>query len=288
MDHCILARDLIRSDRHILADLLGVADDIQIRARGLDHDDICALLDIALDSASREAAASGWELVAFPVAKRRAGAGGVAEGAVETAGEFSGVGHQDDLVCDAGFDELEFDGADAAVVHVGWCDAMGAGFGVGHCDVADAVDGELVVQAAVVAEDAAVAVGGIFAQADVGDDEELGKAGAEEADGLDDGALWVVGGCAEGVFGAWGDGDAEEDDGSETFADERFEEGDDFVYAAARLVGQGGDERFFFGLVGDEEGEDEHGLLFELLETLRRNRGVIGVAYLCQLPFSLP
>lgn len=213
-----------------------------------------------MDRTSGEATASRRKLVTFPVAERRAGASGVAERAVEAAREFSGVGHQDDLVGDASFDEFELDGADAAIVHVGRGDAMGAGFGIGHCDVADAVDGELIVKAAVVAEDAAVAVGGVFAEADVGNDEELRKAGAEEADGLDDGALWVVGGCAEGVFGAGGDGHAEEDDGSETFSDERFEEGDHFVDAAAGLVWEGGDQRFFFRLVGDEEWEDEHGL----------------------------
>ena len=101
---------------------------------------------------------------------------------------------------DAGFDEFEFDGADAAVVHVRGSDAVGACFGVGHGDVADAVDGQGVVETAVVAEDAAVAVGGVFAEADVGDDEEVGEAAAEEADGLDDGAVGVVGGGAEGIF----------------------------------------------------------------------------------------
>ena len=35
---------------------------------------------------------------------------------------------------------------------------------------------------------------------------------------------------------------------------------DQFVDAAAVLGGEGGDERFFVGGVGDEEGVDEHGL----------------------------
>ena len=64
-----------------------------------------------------------------------------------------------------------------------------------------------------------MAMGGIFAEADVGGDEEVWEAGAEEADGGDDGAAGVVGGGAEGVFDAGGDGDAEEDDGAEAFAD---------------------------------------------------------------------
>ena len=137
---------------------------------------------------------------------------------------------------------------------------MGACFGVGHGHVADAGDRELVVEAAVVAQDAAVAVRRVFAEAHVGDDEEVREAGAEQADGLDDGALWVVGGGAEGVFGPGRDGHAEEDDGSETSPDERFEEGDDFGDATAGLVREGGDEGLLFRLVGDEEWVDEHGL----------------------------
>lgn len=214
MDHGVLARDLVRRDGHVLADLLCVADNIQIRARRLDHDDIRALLNVAMDSASREATASGRKLVAFPITERRARAGGVAEGAVQATGELSGVGHQDDLMGDASLDKLQLEGANAAVVHVRGGDAVGAGLGVGHGDVADAVDGELVVEAAVVAEDAAVAVGRVFAQADVGDDEDLREARAQQPDGADDGALRVVGGRAEGVFGAGRDGHAEEDDGS--------------------------------------------------------------------------
>lgn len=274
MDHRILTRNLVRRNGHILTDLLRVADDIQIRAGGLNHDNIGALLDIAMDGASREATASGRQLVAFPIAKGRTGAGGVAEWAVQTAGEFGGVGHEDDLVGDAGLDELELDGADAAVVHVGRGDAVGAGLGVGHGDVADAVDRQLVVEAAVVAQDAAVAVRRVFAEADVGHDEEVGEACTQEADGLDDGALWVVGCGAEGVFGSGGDGNAEEDDGSEAFADEGFEEGDDFVDAPAGLIGEGGDERFFFGLVGDEEWVDEHGLGVGLSVMAPGNRAV--------------
>ena len=260
MDHGKLPANLVRGDGQILADLLGIADDIEVRAGRLDHNDVGALLDIAVDSAAREPAAARRQLVAFAVAKGGARAGGVAERAVQTAGEFGRVGHQDDLVGDAGFDEFELDGADAAVVHVRGGDAVGAGFGVGHGDVADAVDGEGVVEAAVVAQDAAVAVRGVFAEADVGDDEEGGEVAAQEADGLDDGAVGVVGGGAEGVFDVGAQGHAEEDDGFEAFVDEGREVGDEFVEAAAVLGGEGGDEGFFVGGVGDEEGVDEHGL----------------------------
>ena len=103
-----------------------------------------------------------------------------------------------------------------------------------------------------------MAVGSVFAEADVGDDEEGGEAGAEETDGLDDWTLGVVGCGAEGVFDVGDDRDAEEDYGTETFSYERGEVRDDFVVGAAVWVGEGGDEGFFFGLVGYEEGVDEH------------------------------
>ena len=100
---------------------------------------------------------------------------------------------------------------------------MGACFGVGHCYVGYALNGEGIVEGAVVAEDSAMTVRGVFAEADVGDDEEGGEAGSEEADSLNDGAMGVVGRGAEGVFDVGSDGNAEEDYGAEAFADERFE-----------------------------------------------------------------
>ena len=105
-----------------------------------------------------------------------------------------------------------------------------------------------------------MAVGSVFAEADVGDDEEGGEAGAEEADGLNDGTFGVVCCCAEGVFDIGGDGDAEEDYGAQAFAHEGLEVGDQFVDAPAVLVGEGRYEGFFVILVGDEERVYEHRL----------------------------
>lgn len=158
------------------------------------------------------------------------------------------------------FDELELDSADAAIVHVRWSDAVGASLGISDSDIGDAVNRQLVVQASVIAQDAAVAVGCVFAEADVDDDEELWEALAEETDGGHDGAFWVVGGGAEGIFGAGCEGDAEEDHGFKALADEGLEVGDQFVNAAAVLVGEGGNDRFFVVLVGYEEGVYEHRL----------------------------
>ena len=101
---------------------------------------------------------------------------------------------------------------------------MGACFGVGHGYVGDALDGHGVVEGAIVAEDTAMAVGSVFAKADVGNDEEVWEGVAEEADGGDDGAGRVVGGCAEGVLCGGGERDAEKDYRAETFGDEAREE----------------------------------------------------------------
>ena len=99
---------------------------------------------------------------------------------------------------------------------------MGTCFGVGHRYVGYAVYGEGVVEGAVVAEDPALAMGGVFAEANIGDDEEGGEAGPEEADGLDDGAMGIVGRSAEGVFDVGSNGHAEKDYGAEAFANERL------------------------------------------------------------------
>lgn len=137
---------------------------------------------------------------------------------------------------------------------------MGASLGICDSDIGDAINRQLVVQAAIVAENAAVAVRSVFAEADVDGDEELWEALAEETDGGHDGAFWVVGGGSESIFGARGERDTEEHDGFEAFADERLEVGDEFVDATAVLAGEGGDDGFFVLLVGYEERVDKHRL----------------------------
>ena len=105
---------------------------------------------------------------------------------------------------------------------------MCAGGSVGDSDVGYAGDGEGVVERAVRVEEAAVAVACVFTEADVGDEEKVGKGGAEEVKGLDDGAVGIVGGATDFVFDgtlAVAGGDTEDDDGAETFGHEWTEEG---------------------------------------------------------------
>ena len=158
----------------------------------------------------------------------------------------------------AGLDELELYSANPAIVHVRGCHAMGACLRVCHGYIAYAVDREAVVEASVIAQNTAVAVGCVLAETDVGDNEERGEAGAKKTDGLYDRALGIVGCGAEGVFDVWGDGNTKEDYGTETLPYERFEMGDELIEAAAMLVGKGGNEGLLFSLVGYEDGVDEH------------------------------
>lgn len=137
---------------------------------------------------------------------------------------------------------------------------MSAGVGVCDCDIGDPIDGELVVQAAIIAEDAAVTVRCVFAETDVGDDEELWESLSEESDAGHDWALWIVGGGPESIFGAWCDWDTEEDDGLQSLAHERFEEWDKPVDTAAVLVWEGGNDGLLVVLVGNKERIDEHRL----------------------------
>lgn len=70
---------------------------------------------------------------------------------------------------------------------------------------------------------AAVPVRGVLAQADVARDDDGGELAPDQLGREDDGRLGVVGERAAGVL-LPDDGDAEEDDGAETFRDERRQE----------------------------------------------------------------
>ena len=137
---------------------------------------------------------------------------------------------------------------------------MGACFRVCHGYIADTVDREAVVKATVITQNTAVAVGGVLAKTDIGNDEERREASAEETDGLHHWALGVVGCSTEGVFNIWRDRDTKKDYRTEAFPYKRVEVGNELVDAAAVLIGEGGNEGLFFGLVRYKEGVDEHGL----------------------------
>jgi hypothetical protein len=98
----------------------------------------------------------------------------------------------------------------------------------------------------------------IFAKTNIGDDEELREALTQKTDRGDDWAFRVISRSAKSIFNARCNWYAKENDGSEAFANERFQEGDDSVDAEAILVREGGNECFFVVLIGDEKREDKH------------------------------
>ena len=137
--------------------------------RRLDHHDVGPFLEIELDLAQRFLDVGGIHLVRPAIAERGCRIGGVAERTVERRAVLRGVGHDRDLA-EAGVIEHVADAADAAVHHVGRRDDVGAGGGVRERGARQLLD-RRVVDDLLAVEDAAVAVRGVLAQADVGDDD---------------------------------------------------------------------------------------------------------------------
>lgn len=127
---------------------------------------------------------------------------------------------------DIGLHKTQLDSLDAAIIHVTWCHTVRARERIVDGGLCNALHGLHLVEGSVLVQDAAVAVRGVFAEADVGHDEHLREGLLDGFDGAYDGAIGVGGFGAGGVFGGGGEGDAEEDDGAEAFGDEGGEEGD--------------------------------------------------------------
>jgi len=113
---------------------------------------------------------------------------------------------------------------------------VSAGLGVREGDIGDAINRKLVVEASVVAENTAVAVAGVLAKADVGDDVEVRESLSQKTNALDDRALRIVGGSAKGVFCSGSQRDTEENYGAEALVNEWLEEGDELVDTATALA----------------------------------------------------
>ena len=158
------------------------------------------------DLAQRLAAVGRIHLVAAAVALRRGGLGGLAEGAVERRRVLRRVG-EDRGVGVALLVELVADRGDPAVHHVAGGDDVGAGLGVRDRGAREQLEGDVVVDLAV-AEEPAVPMRRVFAQADVGDHGQVGVRLLQRAHRHLHDALVVVGAGARLVlFG----GDPEED-----------------------------------------------------------------------------
>lgn len=260
MDHGVLAADLVGSDGQILAELLSIANNVEVLAGRLDHDNVGTLVHITNDGSASKAAASGGKLVASAVTKGRGRAGSVSEGSVQTARELGRVRHEQGLVSNSLFDQLEFDGTDTAIVHVRRRNTVGSGLGIGKRNIRNAINRHLVVQAAVVPQDTAVAVRGILAEADIGADEDLRETTEDELNGLDNRALGIISCAAQNVLGARLLGNTKQHDRSQSLVDKRLEEGRQPVDADLVLARKRGHMDHVVLAIGDEDGVNEHRL----------------------------
>ncbi len=209
LQHRVLAGDVVGGERGA-GRLLDPAHDVQIRGGGLDHQHVGALLEVELGLAHGLGGVGRIHLVAAAVAELRRRLGGVAEGAVEGGGVLGAVG-DDRHAGVALLVELVADRADPAVHHVAGRDRVGAGLGVGDRGFGQQLDRDVVVDLAL-ADEAAVAVRGVLAEADVGDHGQVGVGLLERPHRHLHDALVVVGAGAGLVLGG---GDAEEEDGAD-------------------------------------------------------------------------
>ena len=129
-----------------------------------------------------------------------------------------------------------------------------------------------------------MSVRGIFAKADICNDKKLREALLDEADTGNDGTFWIIGSGTESILHIWLEGYAKKYDGSETFPDEGFEVGDDFIYAAAILIWERGDRGVFIVIVCYEQRVDKHRLQSVSYKSYVQEE----LAYLGQLPLRLP
>ena len=151
------------------------------------------------------------------------------------------------------------DGGDAAVHHVAGGDDVCAGLGLADGGAGQEFEGGVVVDFEAVAafnDDAAVAVAGVLAETDVGDEDQLpgGVGAAQGAQGLLNDAAFFP--CAGAVL-VLGFGQAEEQEAAEAEAGGFFGFEDGFVDGEVEDAGHGADF-FAYAFAGaDEQGVDQ-------------------------------
>ena len=150
-------------------------------------------------SRSASCALAGIHLVRAAVAELRRRRGRVAERTVERRTVLGRVRHDRDVLEPALVERLA-DRADAAVHHVRRRDDVGAGGGVRDGRAHELLDRRIVGDL-VVDDDAAVAVVGVLAEADVGDDQHVRRRALDRADRRLHRRLRIVG--AEPMSSFW-------------------------------------------------------------------------------------
>ena len=172
-----------------------------------------------------------------------------------------GLGADQVLVDLAGIIEGCADGFDAAVHHVAGCDDVGAGLGEGDGGAGEQGEGCVVLNlvvgcifraaGAVAGDNSAVAVRGVLAEADIGDEDEgvEGAIGFEGAQALLDDAVGCVGTGSEVVLFS---GKAEEEQAAEAKRGAGFGLLERLVDGEVEDAGHGGD-LFAHALAGAEK-----------------------------------
>jgi hypothetical protein len=103
-------------------------------------------------------------------------------------------------------------------------------------------------------------MGCVFAEADVCNNEQLWEALLDEADTGHDGTFWIIGSGTKSIFNIWSQGNAEEYNGSKTFANKRFEMSNEFIETAAVLAWQRWNWSIFVIVVCNKKRVDKHRL----------------------------
>ena len=201
----VFARDLVGGDREIRR-LAQVADDVEIGAGGLHHQEVGAFFRIEDRLTGGLAAVGRIHLVAGLGNRGFAGfagaADGVAERPVEGRSELGGVGEDARAGVAGGIESLA-DGFNASVHHVGGGDEIGAGLGGEDGHLHERFDGAVIIHVgAGGVQDAVVAVGGVRVEGDVREDHRAGRLGLHFADGAVGEVRWVEGfGAFDGLAG---------------------------------------------------------------------------------------
>src|SRR2546425_517785 len=208
-DHRILAAHLIRAERRAKA-VLGAADQIEAGAGRLHHDDVGPFIEIELDLFHRFIPIPHGHLIRLAIAEPRRRARGLAKRPVERRREFRGIRHDGHMGESTGVERFA-NSAHTTVHHVARCDEIDTGARLHHRDLPEQVDGRIVVYVAV-AKHTAMAVIGVFAQADVADHQQLWYRALHGTNRLLRDALLVVSLGAGGVFGR---GNAEQNDAAQ-------------------------------------------------------------------------
>ena len=202
-DHAVLAGDVVRGDRHAGKVLAYVANDIEVGQGRLDHNHVRAFGQVELHFPDCLASSrSRIHLVAMPAAELRRTFGRIAKRAIERAGVLGGVTH-DRNVREPSAVETTADRADHAIHHTARGDQVRASLGMTNSLAGEQFERSVVVDIHAtrgIVDDAAVAVTGVLAKANIGNDQQVRRGLFGSRDSRLHDAVLGVGVAAGGVL----------------------------------------------------------------------------------------